>query len=328
VQGSRKNDGRHQTKAVAPPRLPFQISAMDRLRFSLEQFQEKCIAVFRPELRKNKEPERFRVSEKIGTALGLAALMATSLPAAAASSAWADSEGGRIRLVTSGTPDASGQLIGALHIELKPGWKTYWRDPGASGVPPQIDVAKAINIAKAELSYPAPGRHDDGYGGWAGYDRTVALPVKFTLARPKENAVIDAGVFLGICQTICIPLQAQLKVDPAEDAGNPEDAELVKAALAALPQKASDGFGVKALPGEKDKLLVEATAPGEATSVDLFVAGEQGYLFGAPTRAEKGGKVVFAFPVLARPGKAVQGDGLPYTLTTPSGAVEGLLPYP
>ncbi|PLP59613.1 hypothetical protein CYK37_09890 [Mesorhizobium loti] len=254
--------------------------------------------------------------------------MATSLPAAASSSAWADSEGGRVRLVTTGTPDASGQLIGALHIELKPGWKTYWRDPGASGVPPQIDITKAINVTKAELSYPAPGRHDDGYGSWAGYDRTVTLPITFTLAKPGENAIIDAGVFLGICQTICIPLQAQLKVDPAEDAGNAEDAELVETALASLPQRSSAAFGAKTQPGDKDRLVVEATAPGEAKRIDLFVAGEQGYLFGAPTRAEKEGKLVFSIPILGRPGKAVQGAGLPYTLTTPSGAVEGLLPYP
>lgn len=266
--------------------------------------------------------DRFRLP------LGLAALIATVPPAAASSSVWADSEGGRVRLVTTSMPDASGRLAGALHIELKPGWKTYWRDPGASGVPPQIDISKAANIARAELSYPAPGRHDDGYGGWAGYDRSVALPVTFSLANPKEKTIIDAGVFLGICQTICIPLQAQLKVDPAEDADNPGDAELVKAALSSLPGKSSAAFGAKALPGEKDRLVVETTAPGLPENVDLFVAGEQGYLFGAPTRAEKDGKLVFSIPILGRPGKAAQGEGLPYTLTTPSGAVEGLLPYP
>lgn len=149
--------------------------------------------------------------------LGLALLAASALPAAASSSRWADSEGGRIRLVTAGLPDKSGRLNGVLHIQLKPSWKTYWRDPGASGVPPQIDVSKATNIAKAEFSYPAPGRHSDGYGEWAGYDRSVSLPVTFTLANPREKAVIEAGVFVGICQTICIPLQARLTVDPTAD---------------------------------------------------------------------------------------------------------------
>ncbi|PLP58810.1 hypothetical protein CYK37_14215 [Mesorhizobium loti] len=33
------------------------------------QFQEKCVTVFRPELRKNKKLERFRVSVKNGNAL-------------------------------------------------------------------------------------------------------------------------------------------------------------------------------------------------------------------------------------------------------------------
>ncbi|MGO4834993.1 hypothetical protein AB4144_22320 [Rhizobiaceae sp. 2RAB30] len=35
----------------------------------LEQFQQKCAAVLRPELRKNKELEHFRDSEKSGIAL-------------------------------------------------------------------------------------------------------------------------------------------------------------------------------------------------------------------------------------------------------------------
>ncbi|PLP61112.1 hypothetical protein CYK37_02135 [Mesorhizobium loti] len=43
-----------------------------------EQFQEKCTAVFRPELRKNKKLERFRVSVKNGNALGAIAFMPTS----------------------------------------------------------------------------------------------------------------------------------------------------------------------------------------------------------------------------------------------------------
>ena len=39
-----------------------------RAKPTLEQFQEKCVAVFRPELR-NKKSERFRVSVKNGNAL-------------------------------------------------------------------------------------------------------------------------------------------------------------------------------------------------------------------------------------------------------------------
>ena len=43
---------------------------------------------------------------------------------------------------------------GVLDIDLKPGWKTYWRDPGDAGVPPQLDVSASTNVAGAELRFP------------------------------------------------------------------------------------------------------------------------------------------------------------------------------
>ncbi|NKK54617.1 hypothetical protein GFM44_01360 [Rhizobium leguminosarum bv. viciae] len=43
-------------------------SASDSRAFELEQFQQKCVAVLRPEFRENKEIEHFRDSEKNGNA--------------------------------------------------------------------------------------------------------------------------------------------------------------------------------------------------------------------------------------------------------------------
>ena len=91
-----------------------------------------------------------------------------------------------MRLVTSGKADEAGRIQGVLDIELKPGWKTYWRDPGDAGVPPQIDVSASTNITDAAFSFPPPQRHDDGYGKWAGYNHPVSLPVTFTLSSPRD----------------------------------------------------------------------------------------------------------------------------------------------
>ncbi len=63
-----------------------------------------------------------------------------------------------------------------LEIDLKPGWKTYWRDPGDAGVPPTLDASASSNIASAELSFPAPQRFDDGFAIWAGYKEPVGIP--------------------------------------------------------------------------------------------------------------------------------------------------------
>jgi DsbC/DsbD-like thiol-disulfide interchange protein len=256
------------------------------------------------------------------------AALAGNTTASAASSDWYVSEGGKVRLITTGAADASGHIKGALEISLDPGWKTYWRDPGDSGVPPQMDISPSTNIKSVSLAFPAPRHHDDGYGVWAGYDRSVSIPATFAQARPGARTLIEADVFLGICETICIPLQARLKVDPATDAGDATDAELVKAAFAALPGPPEPGFGIKVLPGDHETLNVEATAPGDPASVDFFVAGEQDYMFGPPKRSEKGGKINFSVQILDRPTTTPASGGLHYTLTGSQGAVAGLLPYP
>lgn len=260
--------------------------------------------------------------------LAAVAFLLPGLPAAASSSVWVDAEGGQVRLVTTGAPDEAGRLQGALEIVLKPGWKTYWRDPGDSGVPPQLGVAASTNIAGAEMSFPAPQRHDDGYGKWAGYDRSVSFPVVFTVAALHKKAAIEADISLGMCETICIPVQARLSVDPAIGADDAADAKVVKAALAALPAKATSDFGITALPGDHETLVVEAHVPGDPAAADFFVAGADDYMFGAPHRKQENGKITFSVPILDRQTTTPTGAGLHYTLVGSTGAVAGLLPYP
>ncbi|RAZ92821.1 hypothetical protein DPM33_02820 [Mesorhizobium hawassense] len=260
--------------------------------------------------------------------LGVVFGWATGLPAEASSSIWYNSEGGKVRLVTTGKPDEAGKIHGVLDIALKPGWKTYWRDPGDAGVPPQLDISGSTNVADAQLSFPPPQRHDDGYGKWAGYDRPVSLPVTFTLSSPGQPASIDANIFLGICETICIPVQTRLSVDPGSDPDNATDAALVKTALATLPSPARSDFGITVQSGDHETLVVQAQSPGDPESVDFFIAGERDYMFGAPVRSEKDGKLLFTVPILDRPSATPTDGGLYYTLTSAEGSVDGLLPFP
>ena len=261
-------------------------------------------------------------------ALCLLIAAASQTSASATVSDWVDVEGGRVRLVTAGAPDASGMLQGALEIDLHPGWKTYWRDPGDAGVPPQIDVSRSINVTAAEMRFPAPERFDDGFSKWAGYKHPVAFPVTFTLKAPGEPTQIEADVFLGICETICIPVKGSFALDPANDPDNPEDEALVAAAFETLPEAARPDFGVTVRTTDDKQLVVEAALPGDAKSAEFFVAGEQGYMFGTPVRAENDGTTVFTVPILERPDARPAAGALHYTLSTAAGAVEGSLPYP
>jgi DsbC/DsbD-like thiol-disulfide interchange protein len=248
-------------------------------------------------------------------------------PALAASTPWQDNEGGAVRLVTAGPPDAQGRVKGLIDIFLKPGWKTYWRDPGSAGVPPSLDVSTGGGVKAAEIHFPAPERHHDDYGSWAGYGASVALPVTFRLADPSGLGRIEAELFLGVCQTICLPVQARFSLD-AGAGDEPEDVASVEAAFAALPEPAAVGQEVvgKGLSG--DMLLLEARLPDGIAPRDLFLAGsELGYAFGVPAISREGGAWRIAVPVSERPA-APSREPIPYTLTTDRRAIAGEIPPP
>ncbi|MBE7183564.1 MAG: hypothetical protein INR68_04050 [Methylobacterium mesophilicum] len=231
-----------------------------------------------------------------------------------------------MRLVTAGPVAADGTLRGLLEIDLKPGWKTYWRDPGEAGVPPSLDVAKSENVTGAEIGFPAPERHDDGYGPWAGYGASVSLPVTFTLAEAGKPWRLRADAFLGICQTICVPVQASFSLS-SEQRDDAEDEAAVDAAFKTLPSAASPGFGIVKSEREGDRIAFSAKLPAGADKPELFLDGLGKFTFEDMNSAMSADGWRFAVRVAAEP-KEKAAAVLPYTLKAGDKAVSGTLTLP
>src|SRR6201990_3784441 len=111
-------------------------------------------------------------------AFGLAAtLLATSLASVAEAedaSPWQRDTHSQVRLVAGSR--SGGVLLGGIAIQLEPGWKTYWRNPGDSGVPPRFDFSKSDNVEAVTILWAAPMKFDDGAGGFSlGYKQQVGL---------------------------------------------------------------------------------------------------------------------------------------------------------
>ena len=51
---------------------------------------------------------------------------------------------------------ANGIHMAALQLDLAPGWKTYWRQPGDSGLAPRFDFSQSEGVQKVEVIYPTP----------------------------------------------------------------------------------------------------------------------------------------------------------------------------
>jgi DsbC/DsbD-like thiol-disulfide interchange protein len=259
-----------------------------------------------------------RRSAAISLLLALTPPQAT--PALAASSDWFGTEGGRLRLVTRDAA-AGGVLEGMLEIELEPGWKTYWRDPGEAGVPPVIDVTGSAGIEAVTILYPAPQWIDDGYSTYAAYPRSVALPLRFAVPGDGTKWHLNAMVFVGVCQKVCIPVQGKAAIGP-RDGATADDA--IDAAFAALPLEAAAGLTVTSIEDNGSALIAAVELPSVAREAALFVAGNGGWVFGAPRRK---GSAIFEIPVLARPQSKAEAR-FEYTLTAGAMAASGTAVLP
>src|ERR1700709_392068 len=86
------------------------------------------------------------------------------------SSPWVKDGHSAVRLLAGSRSGAV--LLGGIAFQLQPGWHTYWRTPGDSGVPPRIDFSKSENIEAVTILWPAPIKFEDGGGGTSlGYQK-------------------------------------------------------------------------------------------------------------------------------------------------------------
>ncbi len=243
----------------------------------------------------------------------------SALPAA---SVWEGVQGGAVRIVLSSRPDEVGRVRGALQIVLDPGWKTYWLDPGDAGVPPSVTVAQGSKAAEMEIGFPPPGRHDDGFSVWAGYDGPVSLALSIRPDAPRGDGPLDFSVFIGVCETICIPVQASFSVEQDDLVASAEDEAVVDEAFAALPGQPHAGLRVVAARIEGDAVIVETEAPA-AGQAELFLASTENRMFGTPDAIGRNGHLAFRVPLLANGTDAV--EEARYTLISGADAVTGTI---
>jgi DsbC/DsbD-like thiol-disulfide interchange protein len=194
-------------------------------------------------------------------------------------SPWVQGLHSRVRLI-SGGQDGDRQLAG-IEIALDQGFKTYWRTPGESGLPPRFDWSGSENVSSAEILWPAPTRHEDAGGIAYVYARQVVLPVRVTPADPGKPVRLALSVDYGVCKDICIPAHADLTATLSAD--GPHRAALDKA-LAQVPRpqplgaKAPLSIAIleSANPQGKPGILVTVRAP-DGTRPTLFAEGPENW---------------------------------------------------
>jgi DsbC/DsbD-like thiol-disulfide interchange protein len=264
-----------------------------------------------------------------GAILGIAAASA-AIAAVNSASPWITSTSSKVRLV-SGTVDLDGKptLLAGVQLRMNPGWKTYWKNPGDSGVPPAFDWTGSKNLKQAEMLYPSPHSFAEADGTAIGYDDEVVFPVKLTPERAGEPIELKLAFSYGLCKDLCVPNDVSLAFALPPDIGK-GDATLIERFLATAPKPGKPGVlpevsGVEAkLDATPPELFVDAVFPPGATGTELFIyAGDVFIPAAKPLGPLDGGKQRFAVS-FATPSEAaaVKGKTLALTLVSDQGSTE------
>jgi DsbC/DsbD-like thiol-disulfide interchange protein len=193
---------------------------------------------------------------------------------AADASAWTEDTHSAFRLIAGANKQGAATLRAGVEIKLQPGWKTYWRYPGDSGLPPRFDFSGSENLAAARVLYPAPHLYTDETGNSLGYKDGVTFPLRITPKQPGKPVKLRVKLDYAICEKLCVPAQgsAELTLAPGDSA---QDATL-SAAEARVPRPVSAeqaGLTVRRVnDAAKPLVMVGLKAPGGAP-VQLFVEG-------------------------------------------------------
>ena len=260
-------------------------------------------------------------------AVNLVVTVAVWRPALAAdASAWDGDQRAAVRLI-AGAQRGPAHRAG-IEIRLAPGWKTYWRYPGDSGIPPRFDFSSSKNVKSVTVRYPAPHRLTDESGTSIGYKNGVVFPLEIVPQNAAQPVMLAVKADYAICEKICIPAEGKAELNVTGKPGAQDG--WLKQNEALLPVAASIGAGeplaVRAVKREDKRIFADVVAPG---AIELFAEGpaaDWALPVPAPVEGAPAGQQRFVFELDGLPPNT-RPDGATLTLTAVSGGRAIEVPY-
>jgi len=258
-----------------------------------------------------------------------------AVAAAADASAWDNDLRSGVRLIraSAATDSAVTFLRAGVEIKLQPGWKTYWRYPGDSGVPPAFDFSASENLGSATVQWPAPVRFSDGSGHSIGYKGSVIFPVRVVPKDAAKPVKLRLKLDYAVCETLCVPAHAKAELALTGGA-SPHDVTL-KSAEMRVPKVVAVGVTAplalrkvwRETVSGKPMVMFDLAAPG-GTDIDVFVEGptpDWALPLPAPVAGAGPGAKRFAFELDGLPaGATAQGAELRLTAAAGQDAIEAV----
>jgi thiol:disulfide interchange protein DsbD len=101
-----------------------------------------------------------------------------------------------------------------LLLDHAPKWHTYWKNPGDSGLPTELQWTLPAGVTAGTIQWPTPTKFPLGTLANYGYGERVLLPVPLTVGKGFEGTHIDVSLYASwlACRTECIPEEGKFTV--------------------------------------------------------------------------------------------------------------------
>ncbi|PWW45634.1 thiol:disulfide interchange protein DsbD [Melaminivora alkalimesophila] len=282
-------------------------------------------------------------------ALLVAAAAAPSAPAFAQFQLRLSGGGASADASTVTTPHVRAQLVAhapegvgpgrplqfGLLLEHQPDWHTYWKNPGDSGLPTQLDWQLPAGLDAGEIAWPVPRKFPLGTLANYGYDGRVLLPVPVQVSeawRPEPLArELEVGLHASwlVCRQECIPEEGRFTLRLPIEGSTATHAQEFTAAAAAAPTSlaALEGSDARV---EADALVLRvAGLPAAWQGRELGVFPETPALVQTAATPEQQWQAgVWSARVPLSPDRSESPEPLPLVLTADGGGVRVELPVP
>jgi thiol:disulfide interchange protein DsbD len=125
-----------------------------------------------------------------------------------------------------------------LRIDHQPGWHTYWKNPGDSGLPTSLNWSLPAGFTKGEITWPTPRALPLGSLMNFGYEGTLLLGVPVTVPAGFSAAQLDVRLSAEwlVCKDVCIPESGEFALSIPARAATAGQAALFASAQAGQPQ--------------------------------------------------------------------------------------------
>jgi len=184
-------------------------------------------------------------------------------------------------------------VIAGIELKMDVGWHTYWKNPGASGMPTSIKWTLPAGLTAGEIQWPPPEKlPEEDLTTYIYQGETMLLvPLKLAAELKPGKLEIRAKVSWLECEVMCLPgdsdVSAVLEIGVTRKESR--NSNLITAWQKRLPQSADQlsplvQWDSPALPGSNSRaFIIQWTPPHPFAEADFFPYADDAFEIEGPT---------------------------------------------